>query len=117
MSEKPSSIEIETLEIETPEIGTQETTDPRPTCPARMPTPQPTATGEKRTAVVLSRLTNACENNEEMVKIIEATIQKTVESNIKVSLEKSMPIFIAKFQDEVQKTMVTALQSTTLVQK
>ena len=106
----PSSIEIETPENETPEIETHETTDPQPTFPVQMPTPRPTASGEKRTAVVLSPLTNACEN-EEMVKVIEATIQKTVESTIKVSLENSMPIFIAKIQDEVQKTMVTAIDN------
>ena len=91
------------IEIETPEIETHETIDPQPTFPAQMPTPRPTATGEKRTAVVLSPLTNACENNEEMVKVIKATMQKTVESTIKVSLDNSMPNFIAKIQDEVQK--------------
>ena len=114
MSEIPSSIEIETPEIETPEIETQETTDPQQTFPAQIPTPRPTATGEKRTAVVLSPLTNACENNEEMVKVFEATIQKTVESTIntiKVPLDNSMPIFIAKIQDEVQKTMVAAIDN------
>ena len=107
----PSSIVIETPEIETPEIETHETTDPRPTFPAQMSTPRPTAISEKRTAVVLSPLTIACENNEEMVKVIKATIQKTVESTIKMSLENSMPIFIAKIQDEVQKTRVTAIDN------
>ena len=60
---------------------------------------------------MLSPLTNACENNEEMVKVIKATIQKTVEFTIKLSLENSMPIFIAKIQDDVQKAMVTAIDN------
>ena len=108
MSEMPTSIETETPEIETLEIETQETTDPHPNFPAHMPTPRPTATGEKRTTVLLSPLTNSCE---EMVKVIEATIQRTVESTIKVSLEKLMPIFIAKNQDEVQKIMLNAIEN------
>ena len=93
VSEIPSSIEIETPETETPEIETHETTDQQPIFLAQMPTPQPTSTGERKTAVVLSALTNAREKkNEEMVKVIEATINKTVESTTKKSLENSMPI-------------------------
>ena len=76
MSEMPSSIEIEAPEIETPEIETGEKTEPQPTFPAQMPTPRPPANGEKRNAVVLSPLTNVCKNNEEMVNVIEATIQR-----------------------------------------
>ena len=60
MLEMPSFIEIETPEIETPEIETQETTDPQPIFPAQMPTPRPTATGEKRTAVVVRREPQLC---------------------------------------------------------
>ena len=44
-------------------------------------------------------------------EVVEATIQKTMETMIKVSLEYSMPISIAKYQDEVQKTMVTAIDN------
>ena len=99
MSEIPSS--IETPETET-EIMTHETTDPQPTFAAQMPIPRPKATCEKRTAVVLSPLTDARENNEEMVKVIKDTTQETLESTIKVSLKNSMSIFITKIEDEVQ---------------
>ena len=70
MKKTPSSFEIEIPEFQTPEIGTHETSYPQPTFSMQMPTPRPTATGEKRTAYVLSPLPKARENNEEMVKVI-----------------------------------------------
>ena len=60
MLETPSSLETEIPETENETNGT---TDPQPPFPAQMPTPRPTATGEKITAVVLCPLTN----NEKMV--------------------------------------------------
>ena len=109
--ETQSSIKNETPETEISEIETHETNDPEPTFPAQQPTPRPTATDEKRAAVVLSALTNAIGNIEETVKVIETTVQKTVESTINASLEKSMLTFTAKWQDEVQKTMGTAVDN------
>ena len=67
MSKTQSPNENETPETETSEIESHETNFPQQTFAAQQPTPRPTATGEKRTAVVLSPLINDCGNNEEMV--------------------------------------------------